>query len=132
LTLLDTNVVIYYLKGDPAIVTRIRNAATGELALPAVVVYELEYGTLRSKIPDRRRRELEEGLADIQHVPFDSQAALAAARVRFELERRGMAIGPIDLLIAGTALSRGATLATHNTAEFSRVPGLRIIDWQST
>jgi tRNA(fMet)-specific endonuclease VapC len=50
LTLLDTNVMVHYLKGDPAIVARIHNASRGDLAIPAIVVYELEYGTLRSKL----------------------------------------------------------------------------------
>lgn len=132
LILLDTNVVVHYLKGDPAIVARILKASRGELATPAIVVYELEYGTLRSKLPARRRRELEAGLAHIRHVPFDSAAAMAAATIRIELEKQGSAIGSIDLLIAGTALSRGAALVTNNAAEFSRVPGLRVLDWKST
>lgn len=61
-------------------------------------------------------------------VPFDHEAH-EAARIRVELERHGSAIGPIDLLIAGTALSRGAILVTNNTREFSRVKGLRLADW---
>lgn len=129
--LLDTNVVAHYLKGDPAIVTRIQHASRGELAIPAIVVYELEYGTLRSRLPARRRRELEAGLEHIQHVPFDAVAAMAAASIRVELEKQGLAIGPLDMLIAGTAVSRGAALVTNNAAEFSRVPGLRVLDWRS-
>ncbi len=129
MTLLDTNVVIHYLKGDPAILARI--ASQSEMALPAVVVYELEYGTLRSKFPARRRQELEEGLRHIPHVPFDSAAALAAARIRVDLEKHGATIGPLDILIAGTAVSRGATLVTNNAAEFSRIPELRVIDWRA-
>jgi tRNA(fMet)-specific endonuclease VapC len=125
LILLDTNVIIHYLKGDRHIVARLNFASPNELAIPAIVVYELEYGTLRAKLPVRRRRELEEGLANIQHVPFDSDAAVAAASIRIALEKRGLIIGPLDLLIAGTAVSRGATLVTNNAAEFSRVPGLR-------
>jgi tRNA(fMet)-specific endonuclease VapC len=132
LKLLDTDVVIHYLKGDPGIVARIHNASRAELAIPAIVVYELEYGTLRSKLGPRRWRELEAGLQYIQHVPFDSTAAMAAARIRVELEKRELTIGPLDLLIAGTAVSRGAALVTNNTAEFSRVPGLRVLDWKST
>ena len=131
MTLLDTNVLIHYLKGDPAIVARIRRASRAELAIPAIVVYELEYGTLRSKSAARRRRELEAGLAYIQQIPFDAVAAVAAARIRVELERRGKTIGPLDLLIAGTALSRGASLVTNNVAEFSRIPGLRVLDWKA-
>jgi tRNA(fMet)-specific endonuclease VapC len=129
LTLLDTNVLIHYLKGHPAIAERIRSASRGELAIPTIAVYELEYGTLRSKLPARRRRLLEAGLEQIQQIPFDSAAAMAAARIRVELEERSSTIGPLDLLIAGTAVSRGAALVTNNTAEFSRVPGLRVLDW---
>lgn len=129
--LLDTNVIVHYLKGDPAIVARIHGASRRELAIPAIVVYELEYGTLRSKLPARRRRELEAGLERIQHVPFDSAAAMAAASIRIELEKQGSTIGPLDILIAGTAVSRGAALVTNNAAEFSRVPGLRVLDWRS-
>jgi len=132
LILLDTNVVVHYLKGDPAIVARILKASRGELAIPAIVVYELEYGTLRSKLPARRRRELEAGLEHIRHVPFDSAAAMAAATIRVQLEKQGSTIDPLDMLIAGTAVSRGAALVTNNAAEFSRVPGLRVLDWKST
>jgi len=130
LTLMDTNVMIHYLKGDPVIVARIQSASRSELAIPAIVVYELEYGTLRSKFPARRRRELEAGLELIQHVPFDSAAAITAARIRIELEKKGATIGPLDMLIAGTAVSRGATLVTSNLGEFSRVAGLRVVDWK--
>jgi len=41
-------------------------------------------------------------------MPFDSEAVTASAKIRTELERQGLTIGPLDLLIAGTALSRGA------------------------
>lgn len=132
LKLLDTNVVVHYLKGDPVIVARITSARRGELAIPAVVLYELEYGTLRSRLPARRREQLEQGLSQLDHVPFDSKAALAAAGIRFELESRGLAIGPLDVLIAGVAMSRGAALVTNNSVEFSRVAGLRVIDWKAT
>jgi len=75
LTLLDTNVVIDYLEGVPMVASRVLRDPRNELALPTIVVYELEYRTLRSRVGTRRRQELEEGLAYIGHVPFDSQAA---------------------------------------------------------
>ncbi len=46
------------------------------------------------------------------------------------VEQLGMPIGPYDVLIAGQALARDLTLVTHNTREFQRIPGLRIVDWQ--
>jgi tRNA(fMet)-specific endonuclease VapC len=38
-------------------------------------------------------------------------------------------IGPLDTLIAATAIANQATLVTHNTQEFSRISGLVIDDW---
>ena len=131
MTALDTNVLIYYLKGDPVIVSRIAETDPSDIVVPTIVVYELEYGTLNSRLRASRRRALDSVLKNVKHVPFDTRAALSAAQIRLELEKRGSMIGPLDILIAGTALSLGAMLVTNNTDEFSRVPGLRLADWMS-
>jgi hypothetical protein len=46
------------------------------------------------------------------------------------LEKKGSTIGPLDLLIAAHARSRGASLVTANMREFRRVPGLKCIGWK--
>jgi tRNA(fMet)-specific endonuclease VapC len=63
-------------------------------------------------------------------VPFDDRAAEVYGPIRVDLAARGQLIGPHDLMIAAIALTNGLTLVTHNTVEFSRVPGLMIDDWQ--
>ena len=128
MTLLDTNVIIYFLKGVPSIVTRILAMKRPELAIPSIVAYEIEYGTLRAT-GTRRREIITRLLNDSRQVPFNHEAAREAARIRLELEKDGMVIGPMDLMIAGTALSRGAVLATNNAKEFERVKGLRLANW---
>jgi len=130
LILLDTNILIQYLKGLDSVVQRLQDASPRDVAIPSVVAYELEYGTL--KTGSARRREVASGLlAKFTQVPLDHDAAREAARIRVELEAQGVVIGPMDLLIAGTATSRGALLVTSNTSEFSRVKGLRLADWTS-
>jgi len=111
-------------------VRRIQTNSPGDLAVPSVVVYELERGTLQSKTVNRRSL-LAAVLHELQIVPFDREAAVEAARVHTELQSKGALIGPMDLLIAATALSRAATLITNNTSEFRRVTGLRIEDWRT-
>ena len=128
MTLLDTNILIHYLKGLESVVSRLQKASPREVAIPSVVAYEIEYGTLKTRSA-RRRAIVSELLAGFAQVPFDDAAARQAARIRVELETRGLVIGPIDLLIAGTALSRDAMLATNHLKEFSGLKGLRLSDW---
>jgi len=42
---------------------------------------------------------------------------------------KGLPIGALDVLIAGTAVANQAILVSHNLAEFNRVEGLIIEDW---
>ncbi len=36
----------------------------------------------------------------------------------------------LDLMIASIAIANAATLVTQNIAEFSRVGGLNVVDWE--
>jgi tRNA(fMet)-specific endonuclease VapC len=60
---------------------------------------------------------------------FDEDDARAAGAVRAELETIGKPIGAYDVLLAGHARRRGATLVTSNAKEFERVVGLKSEDW---
>lgn len=130
MTLLDSNILIHCLKGREPAASRFRDAIPSELAIPAIVAYELEYGTLKVT-GTGRRRILSQMLDALEVVQLDRKAAREAARIRVELERRGVVVGPLDLLIAGTALSRGDVLATSTIREFSRIKGLRLEDWMA-
>lgn len=129
---LDTNAVIDYLKGtSPRLVKRFeRELANGDFMLSVVTLFELRYGIAKSA----RRQENADRLAiflqlPIAVPPFEPDDAEEAGEIRASLERAGRSIGPYDLLIAAQARRRAALLVTANTAEFARVPGLKIEDW---
>lgn len=126
---LDTNSVVYFFKGMGRVAERLLSTPPREIALPAVVLYELELGIVKSSSPERRQLQLEELVRRIDLLPFGAAEAKTTARIRAVLERAGEPIGPLDLLIAGTALANGATLVTHNLREFRRVEGLSLEDW---
>ena len=60
--------------------------------------------------------------AQVPVQAFDEKAALQYARLPFR--RRSF-----DRLIAGHALSLGATLVTNNPRDFTDIPELRIENW---
>lgn len=130
---LDTNTISYYFRGDPLVVTRMHALPPALLSVPSVVVYELRYGLLRLPAVDAQPRleALDRFLSALRILPFDEACAQAAAALRSGLEAAGRPIGPHDVLIAATALRNGAALVTRNVAEFSRVPGLEVVNWHA-
>jgi tRNA(fMet)-specific endonuclease VapC len=126
---LDTNSVSYFLRGRGRVAEQLLAQPPSSVGLPSLVLYELEYGAARSQAPADLKARLEALLRSLRVLPFGEKEARAAARIRADLERAGKPIGPLDLLIAATALEQGAVLVTHNTREFRRVKGLRLEDW---
>jgi len=126
---LDTNTVIYYFKGIGQVPHRWLAELPAHLAIPTIVVYELQVGIAKSLSPTKRVQQLDILLQTIKVIPFGLQEAAAAAMIRATLEQAGTPIGPTDTLIAGTALAHNATLVTHNVREFSRIRQLKIVDW---
>jgi tRNA(fMet)-specific endonuclease VapC len=130
---LDTNVVIFAInERRPKIAERLHRelAAGTPMIVPAIVMFELEYGCAKSERRDQSRRALQIFLsAGFDQPPFDIEDAREAGEIRAWLESRGQPIGPYDTLIAAQARRRGATLVTLNAREFERVPELSVEDW---
>jgi tRNA(fMet)-specific endonuclease VapC len=132
--ILDSNTISYYFRGDPQVIPRLQALRPADLGVPAIVEYELRYGLLRmpQDAAASRLAALMQLLRPMQLLPFDSECAALAARVRAELEAAGTPIGPHDTLIAAIALRHQATLVTRNVREFSRVQGLQWVNWHET
>ena len=132
--LLDTNSVIDHLRqGQSSKVTpRLAGAPPGSVFLCSVVLAELIYGAIHSGTTHQAANLalIAQLRAQFVSLPFDDQAAEEYGRIRSHLTVRGTPIGPNDLMIAAIALTNRVTLVTHNTGEFSRVPGLPLEDWQ--
>ena len=128
--LLDTDMMVEILRGRSAAVRRHLNEHEGAVAVSAITVSELAYGTRRSSNPASDAAALDRVLEMLPVLPFDIPAANEAADVRAELAARGEPIGPYDLLIAGVARERGLVVASGNGREFRRVRGLRVENWR--
>lgn len=126
---LDTNTVIYFFKNMGNVAMNLFQLRPEQIAIPAVVLYELQVGILKSNNPNKRIQQLNTLLKQIKVLPFSQQTAFYAAQIRQSLEKKGTPIGNYDVLIAASALETQATLVTHNTREFSRIENLQLTDW---
>jgi len=126
---LDTNTVLDYFRGKGRVAPNLLAVPPSEVALPAIAAYEVWVGVLGSRAAARRQSQYEQFLAVVAVLPFDAAVSRRAAELRRGLEHKGQSIGPLDTLIAATALAHGATLVTRNVREFGRVPGLQVVNW---
>lgn len=129
--LLDTNACIRFLSGrSDTLRDRLRSTPRDEIGICTVVMAELYAGAGKSINPEGALSKQRSFLSAFTTLMFDEPAAEAYGRIRSHLERHGSPIGPYDLQIAAIALANDLTLVTHNTREFTRVPGLSIEDWE--
>jgi len=78
-----------------------------------------------------RRLKIHAIRSELDVYPFNEQAAVRYGPIRAALEKQGKPISERDTQIASIAVANKLCVVTHNTREFSRIPGLRIEDWTS-
>lgn len=126
--LIDTGLLVDLERGvaNPRV-----DAAIGDedRAISVITVSELLHGVHRAHGAQRARRSafVEHLLAGMRALEITEQVARVHADIWAQLTARGQVIGAHDLWIAATALAHGMGLASGNTREFKRVPGLRLI-----
>ena len=128
--LLDANVCIAMMKKDARVLNRILEVGVDSLLLCAPVKAELWFGACKSQRIAENQARLRLFFNDLPSLPFDDAAAEHFGEIRATLARQGKPIGPYDLQIAAIARAHGLVVVTHNTREFTRIPGLMIEDWQ--
>jgi len=128
--MLDTNICIYVIKQRPErVIERFRALAVGDVGISVITLAELQYGAGKSSRPRQNHEALQQFVSPLRVADFDRRASAAYGELRPKLEKKGLPIGAMDLLIAAHALSLGVTLVTSNVREFKQVPGLSLEHW---
>ena len=128
--MLDTNICIYAIKHKPEkVFQKLQTIDPQDVCVSSVTYAELVHGVEKSAAVEKNRLALSMLLANIEILDFDVDAADCYGKIRADLEKKGTPIGPLDMMIAGHAMSMGDTVVTNNVKEFSRVPDLKIENW---
>lgn len=128
--MLDTNICIYLLKNKPkAVIKRFIQHDPSDICISSITYAELCHGVENSQAKEKNHIALMMFLSEISIFSFDADAAQFYGEVRANLQKQGKLIGPMDMLIAAHAKSKGLILVTNNTREFFRVDGLKVEDW---
>ncbi len=126
--LLDTNILSDMVRNPfGRAAERADRVGNENFAISIVVAAEIQVGI--AKNPSfRRAAEMRAILDTIDIKPLEQPCDEVYGRIRADLEKHGVVIGPNDLLVAAHALALDAVLVTDDE-EFSRVPGLKTENW---
>jgi len=127
--LLDTNMLIYWMKDTPQVMAQITSHSVKNLSASVISKAELFYGAYHSHFPDKNIEAVKKIARTIPFLPLDDAALEYFGKIKADLQRRGNFIDDCDIFIAATALSQNSTVVTNNVKHFSRIKGLEIENW---
>ncbi len=126
---LDTNICSYILRRHPVeMIERFAGLNKDQVWLSCIVAAELRFGALKLASP-RFQAAIESWLLGFDLRPWPVEATHHYASIRASLERTGLPIGNMDLMIAAHALSEDSVVITNNAKDFLRVPNLAVEEW---
>ncbi len=129
--LLDTNILSPLLTPAPPdlLLNRLANIRKEDLYTSAINRGELLYGLLKARKGRSFFVRMERLLDRVQTLSFDLHCANIYGQLRSDLERKGMMLPDLDLMIACVALENRLILVTRNEKHFLRIPQLTVENW---
>ncbi|MEW5768105.1 MAG: type II toxin-antitoxin system VapC family toxin [bacterium] len=126
--LLDTNIVIAFLKGEPIISEKVLSQID-HVALSSLVVAELDYGAKASQNSIKNLEKLYSFISLTEVIVFDLECAKTFGTIKSKLRVFGKPTGEVDALLAVTAIAHNAALVTKNRKHFENIEGLKLEVW---
>jgi predicted nucleic acid-binding protein len=127
--LLDTDTIIYSLKGNPEVLRNLDVHQQDPLRICAITLMELYYGAYKSNKPVSNLAKIRRIEDAFDIVPVDQTISETYGMIKSGLESTGAPLDDFDLIIASCALSHNLTLVTNNEKHFRRVEGLKLQNW---
>jgi tRNA(fMet)-specific endonuclease VapC len=130
-SLLDTDILSFYLKGDPVVVRRAEEylAEFDRITFSIITYFEIHSGLL---FRDARGllRTFQRFADKSEIIVLDADSCNRSSELYAATRKRGVPVDDLDLLIAGIALEHEYVLVTNNDRHFSRIPDLKIENWK--
>mgnify|MGYP006277238111 FL=1 len=127
--LLDTDTLIYCLKGQKAVVKNLKNHQYDVLRISVISLMELYYGAYKSERVTANVSKVRRIESSFDVLPVDFSIAETFGMVKSQFEAHGKPLDDFDLAIAASALTFNLILVSNNEKHFSRIEGLRLANW---
>ena len=127
--LVDTDILIFSLKGDEVVNANFRKHRLDSIFVSAITIGELTYGAEKSKQRERNYADVEVVKRNFAAFDITDEIMELFGKLKAKQEKSGAVVADMDLQIAATAMFYNLTLVTNNTREFDRVDGLKVENW---
>ena len=127
--LLDTDTVIYSLKGHKVVQNNLTLHIDDPMALCVISLMELYYGAYKSKQVTGNLSKIKILEKSFEVIPTGSEIAEIFGILKSDLEKSGNPLDDFDLIIAACALTHNLTLVSNNQRHFERIDGLKLANW---
>ncbi len=126
--ILDTCFLIDLMRGKSNAIKKLEELERKSemLRITSISLYELYLGITLSSAPEREKKRLLYLLDKVPVISLGEGEAKLAGEIQGSLMKSGVALDPIDALIAGIALYHNEALLTRNVKHFERIKELRI------
>jgi len=126
--LLDTNICIYFIKGQYELNKKIVEVGEQNCFISEMTVAELKYGVENSKTVEAMRKIVEALIPKFFVIPIYNSLDIYA-KEKAKLRKQGLMIDDFDILIGATAVANDMVMVTNNVAHLSRLDSIVIEDW---
>ena len=128
--MLDTSICIYIIKKKPAkVLGKLKRIKNDTICISSITYSELLYGAYTSENVAKNLLALTMFLSNIDILPYDESSSIDYGMLRAKVEKRGMAISSLDMLIAAHAVETKSILVTNNAKKFSGIKHLQVENW---
>jgi tRNA(fMet)-specific endonuclease VapC len=127
--LLDTDTLIFWLKGKSQIEAKARFFGLEQLAYSTISHAELHFGAYNSQYIEKNLLAINLIEQKLRLLDFDKRAAELFGKIKAQLKRQGNLVLDADMMIASIAISNHLILVTNNSRHFQRISDLKLENW---
>lgn len=127
--LLDTDTIIYNLKGNRVVQENLRRHFHDPLKISVITLMELYYGAYKSRKTTGNLAKIKTLESALEVIHVGNESVEIFGMLKANLEKSGTRLDDFDLILAACALAYNLTLITNNEKHFKRIEGLKVANW---
>lgn len=127
--ILDSDILIYFLKGNKIVVDEILKLSNQELFITRINYTELLYGAYNSTRIEENLKKIKPFLSQFIILEFDEKSSEIFAKIKAKLKKDGNIVADMDLMIASISIANNKKLVTNHHKHFEKIKDLKILKW---